>query len=37
MDWTQDVVLAPTAAETLDTYIGERTKGPIFLGPPASG
>lgn len=33
MDWMQDVVLAPTAAETLDTYIGERTKGPILLGP----
>lgn len=33
MDWMQDVALAPAAAETLDAYIGDRAKGPIFLGP----
>ena len=33
MDWMQDVALAPAAAETLDAYIGDRDKGPIFLGP----
>lgn len=33
MDWMQDVALAPAAAETLDDYIGDRAKGPIFLGP----
>lgn len=33
MDWMQDVALAPSAAETLDAYIGDRAKGPIFLGP----
>ena len=32
MDWMQDVALASAAAETLDAYIGDRAKGPIFLG-----